>query len=88
METVGIRELKQNASEVVAQVARGKWFVVTDRGRPVAQLIPLQKSRIEDLIESGQLKPATARLDDLPPPVKGTKGLSLAQAIIDDRNQD
>jgi prevent-host-death family protein len=88
METVGIRELKQNASEVIAKVARGKWLLVTDRGRPVAQLIPLQKSRIDDLIESGQLQPASKSLDDLPAPMKAPKGMSLAQAIIDDRNQD
>ena len=88
MDSIGIRELKQNASEVVARVARGKCLIVTDRGRPVAQLIPLQKSRIDDLIESGQLIPATARLVDLPSPESGPKGASLAQEIIDDRNQD
>lgn len=88
MDSIGIRELKQNASEVVARVARGKHLIVTDRGRPVAQLIPLQKSRIDDLIESGQLIPATARLVDLPSPECGPKGASLAQEIIDDRNQD
>lgn len=88
MESIGIRELKQNASEVIAKVARGKYLVVTDRGRPVAQLIPLQKSRLEDLIESGQLKPATAKFEDLPLPLRVSKGKSLAQEIIDDRYQD
>jgi len=69
-------------------VARGKHLIVTDRGRPVAQLIPLQKSRIDDLIESGQLSPPSSKIEDLPNPERVSKGVSLAQLIIDDRNQD
>lgn len=88
MDSVGIRELKQNASEVIARVVRGKHLIVTDRGRPVAQLIPLQKSRIDDLIQSGQLTAASSKIDDLPNPERIPKGVSLAQLIIDDRNQD
>ena len=88
MDSIGIRELKQNASEVIAKVARGKHLIVTDRGRPVAQLIPLQKSRIDDLIESGQLSAASSSIDDLPLPLRAPEGVSLTQAIIDDRNQD
>lgn len=88
MDSIGIRELKQNASEVIAKVVRGKHLIVTDRGRPVAQLIPLQKSRIDDLIESGQLTAATSKIDDLPEPERAPKGVSLTQLIIDDRNQD
>ncbi|NBO67964.1 MAG: type II toxin-antitoxin system prevent-host-death family antitoxin [Actinobacteria bacterium] len=37
MREVGIRALKQNASEVIADVALGETIVVTDRGRQVAQ---------------------------------------------------
>jgi len=88
MDSIGIRELKQNASEVISKVARGKHLIVTDRGRPVAQLIPLQKSRIDDLIESGQLSPPSSKIEDLPNPERVSKGVSLAQLIIDDRNQD
>ena len=88
MDSIGIRELKQNTSEVISKVARGKHLIVTDRGRPVAQLIPLQKSRIDDLIESGQLKAATLKIDDLPLPHRAPKGVSLTKLIIDDRNQD
>lgn len=41
MSSVGIRDLKQNASAVVARAAAGEIIAVTDRGRPVAQLTPL-----------------------------------------------
>ena len=40
MQTVGVRELKQNASKVLAQVEDGESFLVTVQGREVAQLIP------------------------------------------------
>jgi prevent-host-death family protein len=65
MSTVGIRSLKQNASAVVAEAAAGHTIVITDRGRPVAQLTPLPATRLEALIESGRARPARRRLADL-----------------------
>ena len=54
--TVGIRALKQNASAVVARAAAGETLTITDRGRPVARLLPLpRKSRIQEMIEAGQI---------------------------------
>lgn len=55
---VGIRALKQNASEVVARVKLGAPAVVTERGVPVAKIVPLQSTPLADLIGSGNLKPA------------------------------
>ena len=40
MERIGIRELRQHASRWVRRAERGESFEVTDRGRPVARLIP------------------------------------------------
>ncbi len=40
MQTVGVRELKQNASQVLSQVEQGESFIVTVQGRPVASLSP------------------------------------------------
>lgn len=40
METIGVRELRQHASRYLARVANGESLEVTDRGRPVARLIP------------------------------------------------
>ena len=54
--TVGIRELKQNASAVVARAARGEALLVTDRGRPVARLLPLERrGRLQEMIDAGQV---------------------------------
>src|SRR5262249_6118578 len=37
---IGVRELRQHASQYLRRVAAGESFTVTDRGRPVAQLVP------------------------------------------------
>jgi len=63
--TVGIRALKQNASAVVARAAAGEAIVVTDRGRPVARLLPLErKSRIQEMIDAGQITMPTVPLQE------------------------
>lgn len=61
MGTVGIRELKQNASAVVARAVEGETMTITDRGRPVALLTGIKKSPLEQLIEAGEVElPASA----------------------------
>lgn len=74
MGSVGIRELKQNASAVVARVAAGETVTVTDRGRPAAQLTPLPASPLARLLESGAARPARADLADLPAPRPAQSG--------------
>ena len=69
MATVGIRALKQNASEVVARAAAGEQIVITDRGRPVAQISGLETSVTERLVSAGLARPARKGLVDLPAPV-------------------
>ena len=55
---VGVRALKQNASAVIARAASGESLVITDRGRPVARIVPLEKkSRLQQLIDDGQVAP-------------------------------
>jgi prevent-host-death family protein len=41
VETVGLRELRQNASELVARAQQGHTMIVTVSGRAAAQLGPL-----------------------------------------------
>ena len=59
MNTVGVRELRQNASAVLRRVQAGEVLEVTDRGRPVARLVPIQPmSRWDQLVAEGRLIPA------------------------------
>jgi prevent-host-death family protein len=64
MRKIGVRELRQNASEYLRLVQTGESFEVTDHGRPVAQLVPLRRpakeSVLERLIREGKVRPPQA----------------------------
>ena len=81
MESAGIRELKQNASAVVAEAAAGTTVLITDRGRPVAQLTPLSGSPYQQMRVAGLIRPATRRLRDLPPPEAGQALTPVLEAM-------
>jgi prevent-host-death family protein len=57
MTKVGIKELKAKLSEYVERARSGEMVVVTDRGEPVAELVPLSptKRRLLQLVEAGEL---------------------------------
>jgi prevent-host-death family protein len=55
MDRIGVRELRQHASRYLARVAQGETFEVTDRGRPVARLVPLQADAWADLVAAGKV---------------------------------
>jgi prevent-host-death family protein len=83
MATVGIRELRQRASELLRRVEAGETIQVTDRGRPVAVLAPLPESEpLQRLRASGEVVPATATLEDLPEPLRLEKSQELPSAIL------
>lgn len=80
--TVGIRALKQNASVVVARAAAGEVLTITDRGRPVAQLVPVPEGRVAALVASGQARPAKGALGALgPPPAPGAGEAALSEVV-------
>ncbi|MCY4193218.1 MAG: type II toxin-antitoxin system prevent-host-death family antitoxin [bacterium] len=55
---VGVRELKAKLSEYIGRAAAGEVVIVTDRGRPVAQLAPLAGfSAVARGIEEGWIEP-------------------------------
>jgi prevent-host-death family protein len=80
MKQVGIRALKQNASAVVAAAAAGEPVTITDRGRPVAQLVPLPKGHLEALVNAGRARPATRRFADLGAPPRSS-GAPLSELL-------
>jgi len=98
--TVGIRELKQNASAVVARAAAGEAIIVTDRGRPVARLLPLErKSRLQELIDAGKIRMPEQSMHDFVtehtangvyvPPLKLPPGsLSLTETLLEMREEE
>jgi prevent-host-death family protein len=89
MRSVGVRELRQRASEYLRLVEKGETFEVTDRGRPIALLVPIPEDPLERLIAEGKAKPPKRRwnIADIVPfePRPGDKPLSqILQEMRDD----
>ena len=83
MVEIGIRALKQNASRVVADAVAGEEVVITDRGRPVARLTAVPRSRLAFLVEAGLARPARRDIAELAAPEEGE---SLSEALSDLRS--
>lgn len=90
MRRIGIRELRQNASEYVRAAEAGETIEVTDRGRPVARLTPLASpgTLLDRLIADGTVTSATANLESLGPPVAPRPGARPLSEVIDEMRED
>ncbi|HLG73305.1 MAG TPA: type II toxin-antitoxin system prevent-host-death family antitoxin [Chloroflexota bacterium] len=92
MDQVGVRELRQNASALLRRVQAGETLEVTDRGRPVARLVPVKPmSPIEQLIAEGRARPARYSLEESLrrfPPVPPKPGVPLPSEILAKLRED
>jgi prevent-host-death family protein len=83
MTSVGVRELRQRASELLRLVEQGEIVEITDRGRPVARLTPLPDgSPLEQMRSSGEIDSASADIDDLPEPISLPSGVESPTAAL------
>lgn len=83
MDQVGIRELKQNASAVIDRVRHGESVEVTERGRPIALIVPLPRaSTLERLLAEGRARSANGSLSALPAPRRPTSGRPLPSEVL------
>lgn len=89
MRTVGVRELRQRASELLRLVAGGETIQITDRGRPVAVLAPVPDgSPLERLRASGEITEGEGDLDDLPEPLDLPAGAEPPSAVLERLRRD
>jgi prevent-host-death family protein len=84
MKTAGIRELKQNASAVIADVLAGDIVTITDRGRPVARIVPIEGGSVEALVASGRGRAARRRITDLGPPPRRTRDERRLSEVLEE----
>jgi prevent-host-death family protein len=55
---VGIRDLRDHLSAWLEAVASGREITVTDRGNPVARIVPVNRhSKLDQLIAEGKVRP-------------------------------
>ena len=85
MRTAGVAKLKASLSEYLRYVKEGGEVLVTERGRPIAKIVPYTLEGDEDqhrldLIRRGLLKPGKGKMDVeffKRPKVKDPEGLAL-----------
>ena len=95
MKKAAVSELKASLSEYLAKVKRGEEVIVTDRGHPVAKLVPFrsgvregsERLRLarEGIIQLGRTGKIPAKFLR-PSPVKDPKGLVL-KALLEEREE-
>ena len=95
MKTAAISELKASLSEYLSKVKAGEKVIVTERGKPIAKLTPLEREEYEisehllTLERAGLVNIGTGKLPqgiwDLPRP-KDNKGLAL-EALLKEREE-
>lgn len=88
---VGIRKLRDELTKHLGRVRRGGRIVVTNRGRPVAVLLPHGQGgeaqldeRLKAMLSSGHVLPAEKPFSRLPPLVAG-RGPSLSRLVAEGR---
>ncbi len=90
--SVGSRELKNRLGKYLRMVREGMTILITDRGRPVAELRPLRPSttdleeRLDELAAQGLITRSSQSLGPLPAhlPLR-IEGASLSDVIVEER---
>ena len=96
METIGVRELRQQASRWLRRVAEGKTYEITVRGVPVARLSPVAPAgggALERLADEGLASLATESFDEAferlgPPIVVSSEMLSPSERLAELRRDE
>ena len=90
--SVGIRELRQNASAVLKRVVAGEVVEVTDHGHPIARIVPLRPGVLDQLALEGRVTSPRADLldlmDDLSLPTTGEGSQLPSEALAELRAEE
>ena len=94
MESVGIADLKARLSQYIAMTKNGEEILVTDRGRPVARLVPVgaqpeaHPAHLEEMGRRGELRIGPGgRPASLPPRPRG-RASTLATLLAERRESE
>ena len=94
MKFVGVRELKDKLSNYIKRAEAGERVVITDRGKPVAELRPFAGEKAlapdawQDLIDRGVVRPGTGNRGVKYPKMKRVLPLGTAQRLLDEERGD
>jgi len=89
MNTVGIRELKAHLSRHLRRVRSGTRLVITERGRAIASINPVDTPRDVEwahaLVATGRAQWSGGKPEGVRPPVRVKAGTSVSEAVLEDR---
>ncbi|WP_231950806.1 type II toxin-antitoxin system Phd/YefM family antitoxin [Allokutzneria albata] len=91
LEHIGVRELNQNTSAALQRVREGHAYTVTDRGVPIAHLVPVLQGDpvLGQLVAEGQVRPPLLPQGPVAvPPVLGDPDVDAAAALVADREDE
>jgi prevent-host-death family protein len=90
---VGVREAKISLSKLLKMVKNGNEIILTDRGRPVGKIVPLEEEslpldvRIKRLEEQGVIGTGVEKTrQEIPPPIPLQSG--IAQKLLQEDRDD
>lgn len=79
-------ELNQQTARVLARVQAGEEVTVTDRGRPIARIAPVESDRRSRRLASGALRPASALgVPSISTPIQGWSTEQMLEDMRGDR---
>ena len=89
--SVGLRELRHHTSDVLARVRHGETIEITEYGKPIARLVPIDQDAapgiLTRLAAEGRVRLAT-RPGYRPAMHSGDGTNLLADALADERDQE
>lgn len=89
MEQVPIRELNQDTAGVLARVEAGESLEITNRGKPIARLVPAGvPDEVSDLVAAGRMIPASRRGPFVMPTLKAPVGADAGELISRLRDEE
>lgn len=94
MKRATISHAKNHLSELLAGVKRGETVLILERNRPIARIVPIEASqqgddeRLAELERLGVIRRAARPpRKTLPPPIRLPDGVSIVEALLEERDE-
>jgi prevent-host-death family protein len=85
---VGIRELKNKLSDYLRRIKTGETVIITDRGKPIAKIVPIQPTvddRLRTLVDAGLVEWNGKKLRAYQPIAVNKSDHQLSDLVVEDR---
>ena len=88
---VGTRELKNKLSEYLRRVKAGETILVTERGKPIGQIVPVKptvQERLQLIVAAGLAEWNGQKLQPHAPAAVNRGSKLVSDLVVDDRGVD